>query len=106
MAGASGIDVALLFIAADEGLMPQTIEHLAVLEHLGVPAAIPVVTKADLVEPEWLELVLAEVSEWLAPSPIGFEPPVATSVRTGAGLDELRGRLAARAARLDCLEAI
>ena len=101
VAGASGIDVALLVIAADEGLMPQTIEHLAVLEHLGVPAAIPVVTKADLVEPEWLELVLAEVSEWLAPSPIGFEPPVATSVRTGAGLDELRGRLAARAARLE-----
>ncbi len=101
VAGASGIDVALLVIAADEGLMPQTIEHLAVLEHLGVPAAIPVVTKADLVEPEWLELVLAEVSEWLAPSPLGFEPPVATSVRTGAGLDELRGRLAARAARLE-----
>ena len=55
VAGASGIDVALLVIAADEGFMPQTIEHLAVLEHLGVPAAIPVVTKADLVEPDWLE---------------------------------------------------
>jgi selenocysteine-specific elongation factor len=100
VAGASGIDLALLVVAADEGIMPQTIEHLAVLEHLGVAAGIPVVTKADLVEPDWLELVLAEVSEWLARSPVAFEPPVATSARSGLGLDELRGRLAARAATL------
>jgi selenocysteine-specific elongation factor len=100
VAGASGIDLALLVVAADEGIMPQTIEHLAVLEHLGVAAGIPVVTKADLVEPDWLELVLAEVSEWLARSPVAFEPPVATSARTGLGLDELRGRLTSRAATL------
>src|SRR3954466_6186792 len=100
VAGASGIDVALLVIAADEGFMPQTIEHLAVLEHLGVPAAIPVVTKADLVEPDWLELVLADVAERVSQSPIAFEPPVATSVRSGAGLEELRAQLAALAARL------
>jgi selenocysteine-specific elongation factor len=100
VAGASGIDVALLVIAADEGLMPQTREHLAVLEQLAVPRAIPVVTKCDLVEPEWLELVLAEASEWLARSPVSFEPPLATSVRTGTGLDLLRDRLAEIAGRL------
>lgn len=100
VAGASGIDLALLVIAADEGIMPQTVEHLAVLEHLGVPAGIPVVSKADLVEPEWLELVLAEVRERLARSPVAFDAPLAVSARTGQGLDELRARLAARAAAL------
>jgi selenocysteine-specific elongation factor len=101
VAGASGIDLALLVVAADEGIMPQTLEHLAVLEHLGIAAAIPVVTKADLVEPEWLDLVLLEVAERLAGSSVPFEPPVATSVRDGRGLDELKARLAARAATLE-----
>jgi selenocysteine-specific elongation factor len=101
VAGASGIDLALLVVAADEGIMPQTLEHLAVLEHLGIAAGIPVVTKADLVEPEWLELVLLEVAERLAGSSVPFEAPVATSVRTGQGLDELKARLAARAATLE-----
>jgi selenocysteine-specific elongation factor len=100
VAGASGIDLALLVIAADEGIMPQTVEHLAVLEHLGVRAGIPVVTKADLVDEDWLELVLAEVAERLTPSPVGFEPPLAVSTRTGRGVDELRARLVARAESL------
>ena len=101
VAGASGIDLALLVVAADEGIMPQTLEHLAVLEHLGIAAGIPVVTKADLVEPEWLDLVLLEVAERLAGSSVSFEAPIATSVRTGRGLDELKERLAARAATLE-----
>jgi selenocysteine-specific elongation factor len=101
VAGASGIDVALLVIAADEGIMPQTVEHLAVLEHLGVAAAIPVITKADLVEPDWLELVMGEVAERLARSPLAFEAPVATSTRSGRGVDELRAMLGARAATLE-----
>ena len=100
VAGASGIDLALLVVAADEGLMPQTVEHLAVLEHLRVPAGIPVVTKADLVEPDWLELVMEEVAGWLAGSPVTFEPPLAVSARTGQGLDQLRSRLAERTAAL------
>jgi selenocysteine-specific elongation factor len=98
VAGASGIDVALLVVAADEGIMPQTAEHLAVLEHLGVPVGIPVVTKADLVDPEWLELVLLEVAERLAGSPVAFGPPIAVSARTGTGLPELRERIAAQTA--------
>jgi selenocysteine-specific elongation factor len=100
VAGASGIDLALLVVAADEGIMPQTLEHLAVLEHLGVRAGIPVVTKADLVEPDWLELVLAEVADRVSGSPVEFEAPVAVSAKTGRGLDELRSRLTDRAALL------
>ena len=65
VAGASGVDLALLVVAADEGIMPQTLEHLAILEHLGVAHGIPVLTKVDLVDREWLELVAAELSERL-----------------------------------------
>jgi selenocysteine-specific elongation factor len=96
VAGASGIDVALLVVAADEGFMPQTSEHLTILEHLGVRAGIPVVTKADLVDPEWLELVLLDVAERLEGSSVAFDAPLAVSARTGQGLPELRARLAAQ----------
>jgi selenocysteine-specific elongation factor len=98
VAGASGIDVALLVVAADEGIMPQTLEHLAILEHLGVPAGIPVVTKADLVEADWLELVLLDLAERLQGSSVAFGPPLAVSARSGQGLPELRRRLAAQTA--------
>ena len=100
VAGASGIDLVLLVIAADEGIMPQTEEHLAILEQLEVPAGIPVITKADLVDREWLQLVISEVTERLAASPINFEPPLAVSVRNGSGIETLRARLAARATTL------
>jgi selenocysteine-specific elongation factor len=96
VAGASGIDLALLVIAADEGMMPQTEEHLAILEHLAIPAAIPVITKCDLVEPEWLELVMTDVSERLRRSPIPSTLPHAVSALTGMGIDDLRRILAAR----------
>jgi selenocysteine-specific elongation factor len=100
VAGASGIDLAILVVAADEGIMPQTLEHLAVLEHLGVEEGIPVVTKADLVDPDWLDLVAAEVAERVSRSPVRFESPLAVSAKTGQGLDELRSRLTARAQAL------
>jgi selenocysteine-specific elongation factor len=100
VAGASGIDLALLIVAADEGIMPQTEEHLAILEQLGVPAGIPVLTKADLVDAEWLQLIALEIAERLALSSVPFEPPIAVSAKSGSGLDELRQRLAARAAAL------
>src|SRR3954447_666474 len=86
VAGASGFDLALLVVAADEGVMPQTLEHLAILEQLGVPAAIPVLTKADLVEPDWLELVALDLAERLRASPVHFDQPLAVSVVTGTGL--------------------
>ncbi len=93
VAGASGIDLVLLVVAADEGIMPQTEEHLAILEQLEVPAGIPIITKTDLVDAEWLQLVTLDLSERLAASPIRFEAPIAVSARSGAGIDVLRERL-------------
>ena len=69
LAGATGIDVALLVIAADEGPMPQTREHLAILELLGVPKCVVALTKKDLAEPEWLALVTEDVRDLLATTP-------------------------------------
>src|SRR5207245_9886997 len=89
LAGATGIDVALLVIAADEGIMPQTEEHLAIVELLGVRRGIPVITKRDLAEPEWLELVRAEVTERLKTSRVPWDDPGGTSALTGAGVHEL-----------------
>jgi selenocysteine-specific elongation factor len=93
LAGATGIDVALLVIAADEGVMPQTAEHLAILELLGVRCGIPVLAKADAVDAEWLELVRTEVAARLAGSRVAWEPPIATSAVSGQGLDALRDAL-------------
>jgi len=97
LAGATGIDAALLIIAADEGLMPQTEEHLAILELLGIRRGVPVLTKSDLVDAEWLAALTPEITERLGHSPIRWEAPIATSAVTGAGLGELRaaiGRMA------------
>ncbi len=93
LAGATGIDVALLVIAADEGIMPQTEEHLAIVELLGVRRGIPVITKRDLVDAEWLELVRGEVSTRLGASRVRWDESVATSVVTGEGLADLRDAL-------------
>jgi selenocysteine-specific elongation factor len=100
LAGATGIDVALLVIAADEGIMPQTEEHLAIVELLGVPRGIPVITKRDLVDGEWLDLVRGEVAKRLAASRVHWDAPVAVSAVTGEGLEELRTALARVAADL------
>jgi selenocysteine-specific elongation factor len=100
VAGASGIDLALLVVAADEGIMPQTEEHLIVLEQLGIAAGIPVITKADLVDDDWLQLVTMELADRLQSSPIDFESPVVVSAKTGAGLDILRERLSSKAKTL------
>ncbi|HTR20534.1 MAG TPA: selenocysteine-specific translation elongation factor [Gemmatimonadales bacterium] len=100
LAGATGIDVALLVVAADDGIMPQTEEHLAIVELLGIRRGIPVLTKTDLVDADWLELVRAEVIQRLSRSPIQWEAPVATSATTGAGLEELKVALRSAAAGL------
>jgi selenocysteine-specific elongation factor len=93
VAGASGIDLLLLVIAADEGIKPQTREHLAIAEQLGIRRGIPVITKADLVEPEWASLMEIEISEWLKSSTIAFEPPRLVSVVSGRGVPELTSHL-------------
>lgn len=89
LAGAGGVDLALLVIAADEGPMPQTREHLAILDRLDVPAGITVITKTDLVDGEYLELVRLEVADALEASAMADAPVVAVSARAGSGLDQL-----------------
>jgi selenocysteine-specific elongation factor len=100
VAGATGIDLALLVVAADEGVMPQTIEHLAILDALGIRVGAVAITKVDLVEPAWLELVRADLSERLDQTRVVWEPPVAVSVVTHQGLELLRSSLAQSAGRL------
>ena len=97
IAGAAGIDLGLLVIAADEGVMPQTREHLEVLRLMGVPGGAVAMTKMDLVDPELVELVVEEIRELLAPTVFADVPVVAVSAQTGAGLDELRQVLAEQA---------
>lgn len=89
VAGASGMDLVLLVVAADEGVMPQTREHLAIVSMLGVGGMVVAITKTDLVDDEWLELVDDEIREMLANTPYAAAEIVATSVRSGTGLTEL-----------------
>ncbi len=93
VAGATGIDLFLLVIDAGEGARPQTHEHLAILRLLGVERGVVAVTKADAVEPELLELAVAEAQELVPDAEV-----VAVSAKTGAGLDELRAALSRAAA--------
>ncbi|HVX33698.1 MAG TPA: selenocysteine-specific translation elongation factor, partial [Solirubrobacterales bacterium] len=96
IAGASGIDLFLLVVAADDGVMPQTREHLAVLAALGVGVGVVALTKVDLVDAETRDLVAAEVGDLLPGA-----PTVAVSARTGEGVDALRGSLARAAGCVD-----
>ena len=93
VAGATGIDMALLVIAADEGIMPQTREHVAILEHLGVTRGVVALTKLDMVEADWLDLVRADVTALLAETRLANAPIVPVSATTGAGIAELRAAL-------------
>ena len=91
LAGATGIDVALLVVAADEGVMPQTREHVAILDLLGIRRAIVALTKCDLVaDREWLALVRDDVDGMLATTALAGAPVIETAAATGAGLTELR----------------
>lgn len=93
LAGATGMDVVLLVVAADEGVMPQTREHLAIVSLLAVRRLVVALTKVDLVEEEWLELVTDDVRDLLRGGPYGDAPIVPTSAETGVGLDQLRATL-------------
>jgi selenocysteine-specific elongation factor len=95
VAGATGIDAVLLVVAADEGIRPQTREHLAICSLLDVRHGVLALTKADLVDHELLEVVLLEVQEFLAGTFLAGSRIVAVSSRTGEGLDALRGALLA-----------
>ncbi|MFC2020850.1 selenocysteine-specific translation elongation factor [Chloroflexota bacterium] len=89
LAGVGGIDLALLIVAANEGVMPQTREHMAILDLLGIEKGIVALTKKDLVDEEFLELVRMDVEELIAPSSLSQAPIMAVSAVTGEGLPEL-----------------
>jgi len=105
VAGAAGIDLVLLVIAADEGIMPQTREHLDICRLLGVGQGIVVLTKADLVEPDWLALVTQDVTAYLAGSFLQGAPVIPVSSTTGSGIPELRAAIAAMLGRVPAREA-
>ena len=98
LAGVGGIDLAMLVIAADEGVMPQTREHLAICSLLHITTGLVALTKTDLVEPDWLELVKDDVTSLVADTFLAGGPILAVSARTGAGLPKLRAALRALAA--------
>ena len=100
VAGASGMDLVALVIAADEGVMPQTREHLEICQLLRVKQGLVVLTKVDLVEPDWLELVEEEVREALKGTFLDGAPIVPFSAVTGAGKDNLLATLAELAANV------
>jgi len=100
LAGATGFDMVLLTVAADDGVMPQTIEHLAIVDLLGVQEGVVVITKADLADEDMLELVKEDVAEALKGTALADAEVVVTSSRTGQGLDELRQAISKVAERV------
>ena len=98
LAGVGGIDLAMLVIAADEGVMPQTREHLAICSLLHIKTGLVALTKADLVEADWLELVKDDVAGLVRGTFLEGSPMLGVSAKTGEGLDELRAALRALAA--------
>jgi selenocysteine-specific elongation factor len=99
LAGVGGIDLALLVIAADEGVMPQTREHLAIIDLLGIQHGVVAVTKVDLVEPEFAELVAADAEEALRGTTLESAPLLLCSAVTRQGLDELMAALQSELAK-------
>ncbi len=94
LAGVGGIDVALFVIAADEGVMPQTKEHLAILDLLEVRGGVVALTKTDLIDdPDWLELVILEINESLQGTVLADAPIMPVSAKTGDGLADLKATL-------------
>ena len=90
VAGATGVDVALLVVAADDGVMPQTREHLRILELVGVKHMVVALTKCDLVDdPDWLGLVQADIEEFLTSTAFAGSPVIPCSARTGIGIDDV-----------------
>lgn len=96
LAGVGSVDAALLVVAADEGVMPQTREHLSILDLLAVPQGLVALTKTDLIDdPEWLDLIELDIHDLLAGTRLEGAPIVRVSAHSRAGLDLLRAALAA-----------
>ncbi len=93
LAGAGGIDLAMLVVAADEGFMPQTVEHLGILTLLGIKDGMVVITKTDMVDPEWLEMMEEEIRERVQGTFLQGKPVFKVSAYTGDGIPQLREHL-------------
>lgn len=93
LAGVGGMDLVILVIAADEGVMPQTQEHLDIINLLQIKKGLVVVSKKDLVEEEWLELVVEEIKGTLVDTVLEDAPIISVSALTGEGIDELKKML-------------
>ena len=91
--GAAGMDMVLLVVAADEGFMPQTKEHLEILSLLGLKHGIVVLTKTDIADPEWIEMVKEDLKEHLKGSFLENAPVMPVSAYTGEGIDALKARI-------------
>ncbi len=101
VAGAAGIDLVALVIAADEGVMPQTREHLDICKLLGVEQGLVVLTKIDMVDEEWLELVTEDVAEYVEGTFLEGAPIIGVSGVTGQGIDQLKAELDDLVSRLE-----
>ncbi len=105
LAGASGIDFALLTVAADDGVKPQTLEHLAILDLLGIANGVIVVTKVDLVGDERIDAVTSQIKEAASGTVLANADVLTVSAMTGRGIDELREYLIAAASLIDARSA-
>ena len=93
VAGVAGIDLVAFVVAADEGIMPQTREHFEICSLLGVRQGLIIITKIDMVEPDWLEMVEGEVREYFADSFLVEAPLIKVSSTTGQGIEEVKSQL-------------
>lgn len=105
LSGAGGIDLAMLVVAADEGFMPQTVEHLDILSLLGIGSGVVVITKTDLVDPEWLEVVRDDVAQHVKGTFLEGKPVLAVSAHTGEGIEALKKTLGALVAQVSAKNA-
>jgi len=105
VAGAAGLDLVAFIIAADEGIMPQTREHFEICRLLGIKRGLIIVTKIDMVEPDWLELVVDDIRTFFAGSFLEDAPLLTVSSTTGEGVEEVRNTLDRLVAASDFIEA-
>ncbi len=104
VAGATGVDLAMLVVAADDGVMPQTREHVDILNLLGLPVGLIAISKSDMVPPDRIAEVRTQLDDLLRGTPLAEWPRVACSAKTGAGLDDIRATIVALVDRLPSRE--
>lgn len=93
LAGAGGIDLAMLVVAADEGFMPQTVEHLGILQLLGIRDGVVVITKCDMADPDWIDMVQEDIAQRVQGTFLEKKPVFRVSAATGEGILELKQAL-------------